>query len=454
MIERLVIFGASGDLTGRYLLPALAALEAADRLPDGLEIAGAARENWDDAVFQSAASERLDEHAADLPAGARERLVGRLRYRRFDLEDPASVARAVSGGAGPVAAYLALPPGIFPEAVRALDSANLPQGSRIALEKPFAEDLSDARSLNRLLGEVAGPAGEQALFRVDHVLGMATTQNLLALRFANRFPEAVWNSEHIDVIEILWEETLGLEGRAGYFDNAGALKDVLQNHAMQLLALVAMEPPVSLGEEDLRDAKVAALRAVRELAPDEVARRTRRGRYTAGEVDGRDIPSYVEEEGVDPERGTETFAEIELEIDSARWAGTRFVLRGGKALSERCKAIVVHFRPVEASPFDAPANELRVGIDGPEDITLRLTGSPSPVASALTLAAAPPATELSAYARVLLDLLDGDGKLSVRGDEAEEAWRVVTPVLTAWADDAVPLEDYTAGSDGPRLALL
>lgn len=450
MIERLVIFGASGDLTGRYLLPALATLEAANRLPHEFEVVGAAREDWDDAAFQSAARGHLVEHASELPPGARDRLIGRLRYRRFDLEDPASVARAVDGGAGPVAAYLALPPGAFPEAVRALDSANLPEGSRIALEKPFGESLSHARSLNGLLDEVAGSAGEQALFRVDHVLGMATTQNLLGLRFANRFPEAVWNSEHIALIEILWEETLGLEGRAGYFDQAGALKDVLQNHAMQLLALVAMERPVSLGEEDLRGAKVEALRAVRELAPDEVASRTRRGRYTAGEVDGREIPSYVDEEGVDPERGTETFAEIELEIDSARWSGTPFVLRGGKALSTRRKGIVVHFRPVDRSPFNELANELWVGIDGPEDITLKLTGSPSsPEISALTFAAAPPASELSAYARVLLDLLGGDGQLSVRGDEAEEAWRVVTPVLTAWAADDVPLEKYAAGTDGP-----
>jgi glucose-6-phosphate 1-dehydrogenase len=222
----------------------------------------------------------------------------------------------------------------------------LPAGSRIVVENPFGEDLQSAIALNRLLVETLGPAGEQAVFRVDHVLGMATVQNLLTLRLANRFLDAVWNSDHVEQVEILWEETLALEGRAGYYDRAGALKDVLQSHMLQLLALIAMEPPAGLEARDLDDRKLEALRSVRPLRRADVARRTRRARYTAGRLaTGEDVPSYAEEDGVEPERKTETFAEVALELESPRWAGTRFLLRAGKALSRRRKIAIVRFRP-------------------------------------------------------------------------------------------------------------
>lgn len=452
-IDRLLLFGASGDLVGRYLLPALAALGAAGRLPEGFQIVGAAREDWTDTRFRDHAAERLDHHAADLPPAARAATLAALRYRRVDFGDIETVEAVVNGtGEGPVAAYLAIPSRVFAAAIGALDGVGLRAGSRIAVEKPFGEDLADAVRLNALLARFAADAGEGAVFRVDHVLGMATAQNLLGLRFANRVFEPVWSSAHIERVEILWEERLALEGRAGYYDGTGALEDVLQNHVLQVLALVAMEPPAGVGERELRDAKVELLRSARPPAPDEMRSQTRRARYTAGRIDERQVPSYVDEEGVDPERCTETFAEVVLRLDTPRWSGTPFVLRAGKALGRRRRGAIVRFRPAAAPTFGAAvgANELWIGIEGPDDIALRLSGS---VAGAelvpLTLTASPPDSDLPAYGQVLLDLLTGGSSLSVRGDEAEEAWRVMEPVLEAWREGRVPLEEYRAGSAGP-----
>jgi glucose-6-phosphate 1-dehydrogenase len=466
MIERLLLFGATGDLAGRFLLPALAELCALGQLPDTFEVIGSARQELSDEEFRRSAGEQLERHAPDVPEPAREALLRRLRYRQIDVgSDAASgIIRDVLGST-PIAVYLALPPALFVPTITALRDAGLPQGSRIVVEKPFGEDLEGAVALDRLLAQLAGTAGEGVTFRVDHVLGMATVQNLLGLRFANRILEPVWNSTHIEQIEILWEETLALEGRAGYYDRSGALKDVMQNHMLQILALVAMEPPASLGERDLRNRKVEALRTVRPPEPARMAERTRRARYTAGRLtdtggaDGSEVPDYAAEEGVDPARCTETFAEVWLELESWRWAGTRFVLRAGKALQRRWKGVVVRFRPVPYLPFEGDAthlipNELRIGLDGPECLELHLTGSmPGPHAALvpLVLSGEPPSAKLRAYSRVLLDVLSGGSTLSVRGDEAEQAWRIVTPVLNAWAADRVPLEEYPAGSPGlPR----
>lgn len=265
MIEKLVLFGATGDLAGRFLLPALAALHAAGMLPERFRVTGAATSKLSNEEFQRRATQRLEEHATDVPAAARASLVQRLRYRPVDFKDRRSVAAVLSDGdasdsaATPLAAYLALPTGLFPVAVTALSEAGLPHGSRIALEKPFGENLAGAVALNALLTRLTGSAMEESVFRVDHVLGMATVQNLIGLRMANPILESIWNSAHIEQIEILWEETLALEGRAKYYDRAGALKDVMQNHMFQLLSLAAMELPSSLNERELRDAKVTAL---------------------------------------------------------------------------------------------------------------------------------------------------------------------------------------------------
>ncbi|MDQ3893678.1 MAG: glucose-6-phosphate dehydrogenase, partial [Actinomycetota bacterium] len=271
MIERLVLFGATGDLAGRFLLPALAALHAAGKLPDAFHVIGAARKQLDDAAFRRSAADGLEEHAGGVPTAARDAVVRTLRYRPVDIDDAGSVAALFDSGGPPAAAYLALPPAVFPAAVRALADVGLPAGSRIALENPFGEDLASAAKLNRLLARAAGDDGEQAVFRVDHALAMATVQNMVAMRLANPVLEAIWNGRHVDRVEILWEETLALEGRAGYYDTAGALKDVMQSHMLQVLSVIAMEPPATSGERDLRDRKLSALRAIRPLRRAEVA---------------------------------------------------------------------------------------------------------------------------------------------------------------------------------------
>ncbi|MEV4579946.1 glucose-6-phosphate dehydrogenase [Nonomuraea jabiensis] len=450
MIDRLIILGATGDLNARYLLPALAALHAAGHLGDRFELTCADRQDWTGEEFRRWASAQLDRHAPAEPGETRKAIADRARYRRADATDAADIALLVAGD-GPVAVYLSLPPAIFPRTVAALGAANLPPGSRIVLEKPFGEDLDSAVELNRLL---TGVIPEQAVFRVDHFLAMTTVQNVLGSRLANRVLESIWNSAHIAEVEIVWDETLTLEGRAGYYDGAGALKDMVQNHLLQVLCLVAMEPPLSLGERDLRDRKIDVLRSVRLMTDDDVVRRTRRARYLAGRIGDRDVPAYAEEEGVDPKRRTETFAEVELELDSWRWSGTTFRLRTGKALGHDRKEVAVRFRPVPHLPFgfneEAAPNVLRFGLE-PESMTLALTGIGAGAHSLapLTLAAQPAPPELPAYGRLLLDVLHGNAALSIRGDEAEEAWRVLAPVLSAWSRDLVPMGEYLAGSDGP-----
>lgn len=450
MIDRLAVFGATGDLTGRYLLPALAALHAAGHLGERWEVTGASREDWDTERYREWMAAQFERHDPSGPAGAKEAITAAARYVRADVTDPADVAAAIAGD-GPVAVYLALPPALFPPVITALHEAGLPAGSRIVLEKPFGEDLAGAQKLNRLLADLVP---EQAVFRVDHFLAMTTVQNVLGSRLANRVLEPIWNSTHIAEIEIVWDETLALEGRAGYYDHVGALKDMVQNHLLQLLCLVAMEPPVTLGERDLRDRKVDVLRSVRLLTEYDVVHRTRRARYLPGRIGDHDLPAYVDEDGVDPRRRTETFAEVELELDSWRWSGTRFRLRSGKALAADRKEVAVRFRPVPHLPFghsgEALPNVLRFNLE-PEGLALDLTGigahTDELAPLALTARMEPPG--LPPYGRLLLDVLEGDPALSIRGDEAEEAWRVLEPVLSAWEKDLVPLEEYPAGSAGP-----
>jgi glucose-6-phosphate 1-dehydrogenase len=410
VIRTLLLLGATGDLARRFLLPALGALHAADRLPERFRVVAAARGRLDDAGVRRLAGDAL-------PASV-------LAYRCVDVGDPASLAAALDGAPEPVVAYLALPPRVFATTLESLGEAGLPAGSRVAIEKPFGDDVGSARQLNALLART-----ELGGYRVDHALGMETVQNLIAMRRRNPVLERLWNGDSVEQIEILWEETLALEGRAGFYDRVGALKDVLQSHVLQLLALVAMAPPRVDGH--LRGPKLDVLRSVAVTG-------SRRARYAAGTLaDGREVPSYADEDGVDRARCTETFAEVALELDDPRWHGTRFVLRTGKALAHRRKLVLLRFRD---------GGELEVGIDGPEDVVLRLAGA---AADRLELRAPAPGDGLPPYARVLLDVLGGTSALSVGGDEAEEAWRVVAPVLAAWETGRVPLEEYPAGSAGP-----
>ena len=456
MVERIVIFGATGDLAVRYLIPALARLYEAGKLPDGMGITAVDRKDWGNGEngFRRLALDNLRRHAGSVSASARAKMVTEvMEYRRADVTDAQSVVSALDPLTGPILAYLALPPAVFAPTLEALKRANLPEGSRVAIEKPFGVDLESARELNRLLH---GFLPEQSIFRVDHFLAWQPFPSIMGLRFANGVFEPLWDRNHIERVEILWEETLTLEGRAGYFDHAGALKDLIQNHLLQLLCLTAMEAPSAPHRGDLRDRKVDLLRSVRRLSPEEAQRRTVRARYGTGRIGDRDVPAYADEEGVDPSRGTETFAEVTLSIDNPRWSGVPFVLRAGKALGRFKGEIAVHFKPVSHPAFqgmgDPKPNVLRVRLQ-PDRVTLNLNVNgphdPFGLEQVELNADFAPQDFFAAYERLFLDLLEGNTTLFVRADEAEEAWRVADPILGAWRQGLVPLLEYPAGSDGP-----
>jgi glucose-6-phosphate 1-dehydrogenase len=452
MIERILLFGAGGDLAGRYLMPALARLEEAGRLSDRMTIFAVGRSEMETDEYRRQMDAKLDRHAPDLGRDVRDATLARLDYRIADATSRDDIRDLVDAGEGPLVAYLALPPSLFGDAIEALAEAGLPEGSRIVVEKPFGEDLESAQGLNDLLHETLP---ENAVFRIDHFLQKQTVQNILGLRFANRIFEPLWNRNNVDQVEITWDETLGLEGRAGYYDRAGALRDMVQNHLLQLLCLVAMEPPATLNERDLRDRKVEVLRAVRRMDPEQVADQTIRARYTAGQVNGERLPDYASEEGVDPARETETFAQVTLAIDNWRWSGVPFILRSGKALGRDSRTITVRFRPVPHLAFgqagEPARNALRLEMD-PDRIAIvtNVTGRAETFRlESLELDADLARQELPAYSRLLLDVLEGEVALSIRDDEAIEAWRIVDPILEAWSRGMPPLGHYKAGSSGP-----
>jgi glucose-6-phosphate 1-dehydrogenase len=318
------------------------------------------------------------------------------------------------------------------------------------MEKPFGTDRAKARELNHL---VATLVPENQVFRIDHFLGRSDVLNLLGTRFANRLLEPVWNNQHVESIEIVYDESLGLEGRAGYYDKAGALVDMLQSHLLQVMALLMMDPISRVDERELRDAKGAVLRATRLRGTP--AEASRRARYTAGVLDGRRLTAYSREPGVDASRRTETLAELTLEVDTWRWRGVPVVLRSGKALGRPRKEAVVTLRPTPHLPDGLRGHDTRDQVTiGFKPARLALHLDVSGPGDPFDLETASPSTDLAdgdllAYGEVLAGILDGDPLLAVRGDNAEECWRIVEPVLDAWREDEVPLDTYAAGSDGP-----
>lgn len=452
MMPSFVIFGATGDLTGRYLLPAFAHLLHADKLSGPPKIVGIGMESWNQETFRRHADEQLVQHS-DVEERVRQQLVACLDYQQADITNPRQVREIMAKVSGPVIAYLALPSGLFAPAIEAVAAVRAREmdGIRLVVEKPFGEDLKSAQQLNRLLHE-AFP--ESAIFRMDHFLGMRTVQNILGLRFANRLFEPVWSNQHIQQVEMIWDETLALEGRASYYDRAGALRDMVQNHLLQLLCYVAMEPPVSLQADDVRSRKVDVLRAVRDMTPEEVNKQTVRARYSAGRIEGTAIPAYVEEKGIDPGRRTETFVQATLYIDNWRWAGVPFVFRTGKALARDRHEVVVQFKPVPHLAFtlhsSVGTNRLRIQFDPDRiDLHLNVTGADELFSLHETALERELAGQtIPAYGQVLLDIIEGDHSLSIRDDEIEASWRIVQPISDAWAQGQSPLREYAAGSEG------
>jgi glucose-6-phosphate 1-dehydrogenase len=469
----LVVFGASGDLTARKLLPALAQLAAHGLLPVGFAVVGVARSRLGDDRWRETVAE-----AAPTPSDAWTRIVAASRYVAGDYGDPDTHAQLALvldelDRQRPAPAnrvfYLATVPSVFADIVRALGSSGLAKppadtaSVRVVIEKPFGHDLASARQLDRDIHEVLR---EDQIYRIDHYLGKETVQNVIALRFANAIFEPIWNRRYVDHLQITVAEALGVEHRGSFYESAGALRDIVQNHVLQVLALTLMEPPATVNPIGIRDEKVKALRAVDILTVDEVPGDVVRGQYAAGPVDGQQVPGYREEEGVAPTSQTETFVAMKLRIDNWRWAGVPVYVRTGKRLSKRATEVVMQFKPVPHLPFAAPQarglhpNVLLLRIQPDEGICLRFgakvpgqTFEVSDVAMNFSYRSTFNADPPEAYERLLLDALSGDPTLFIRTDEVEQAWEICDPILQAWHEGDVPLARYAAGTWGPREAV-
>ncbi|MDT7043773.1 glucose-6-phosphate dehydrogenase [Candidatus Nitronereus thalassa] len=452
MVDRLVIFGATGDVVSRLFLPALVGLVQESTFPRNLSITAIARKSWSTEQYHQHVRETFRKQGTDVESDQLEYLFSCIQYAQ--VEDLSHIQRVQEAlGSSPFVAYLALPPSTFSMVLNTIKQIGIPQGSRIIFEKPFGENFGSARTLNYQAHQIFP---EEQVFRIDHFLGKQTVRNILGLRFGNRIFEPIWNQHHIENVEIIWDETLALEGRVGYYDKAGALKDMIQNHLLQLMCLIGMEPPISFNDRDFRDRKVDLLRAVRSLTPDEVKQQTVRAQYDAGTINGKAIPAYKDEDGVDADRGTETYAEIKLWIDSWRWAGVPFVLRSGKALGKDRKEVLIHFKDVPYLAFgeskEIQRNILRLQFS-PDSLNLSLNlngaGDPFQLNPAELKSQLAPQDTLP-YGDLFLNVLANDPILFIRADEVEELWRIIEPIQSGWEQDQVPLFSYPAGSLKPK----
>jgi glucose-6-phosphate 1-dehydrogenase len=481
----IVIFGASGDLAKRKLIPAIYELAREKLLDEKSYVVGYSRSPMSDEQFRNVAREAIEKHARSKPIDEQvwKSLQPRFHYMQADYgskEDHARVAETLKrldekfNSSGNRLFYLATPPETFDDIVtrvgeRELIEEGQPAGQdpkpwrRIILEKPFGHDLASARQLNELLYKYFT---EEQVFRIDHYLGKETVQNLMVLRFANAIFEPIWSYKYIDHVQITVAETLGVGGRGGYYDQSGALRDMVQNHLFQLMALVAMEPPASLDAISIRDEKVKVFKSIRPIRPEQVDAFAVRAQYTAGEAGGEQTPGYRAEKGVPAESKTETFAALKLFIDNWRWSGTPFYLRTGKYLPEKLSEVVVRFRSPPMTLFqkqcESPVypNDLVIRVQPDEGISWRLNGKVpggamtiKPVALDMfyktTFHKEPP----EAYERLLLDATTGDQTLFIRGDEAEAAWAVIDQFAQGWARSPKPPQEYAPGSWGPRAAI-
>ncbi|HEX8382486.1 MAG TPA: glucose-6-phosphate dehydrogenase [Sphingomonas sp.] len=469
-VAKLLLFGATGDLAQRMLLPSLYGLHADGLLPEGLTIIGAARSEHDDASYRVFAEEALEKYLAKdrNDAATITSFVERLTYQAMDLSDAegfAPLAEKVGDVAGGLAIFLSTAPSLFEPAITGLASIGLTgETVRIGLEKPLGYDLASSREINQA---VFAAFPEPRTYRIDHYLGKETVQNILALRFGNSFFEPIWNARGIASVQITIAETVGLEERAGYYDGMGALRDMVQNHMLQLLALIAMEPPARFDGTAVRDEKAKLFHSLRPITAAEVETHVVAGQYVAGATDGKIVRSYVDELG--KESSTETFVAIKAHVDNWRWQGVPFYLRTGKRMATRRSEIAIEFKPVPHSMFASRGGKLQ-----PNMLVIRL--QPEEYVQLLVMAKEPGLDRdgvrlrevplnLSmdcefagtrrriAYERLLLDLIEGDQTLFVRRDEVEAQWRWIDAIREGWAENRMKPKTYPTGTWGPSAAI-
>ncbi len=474
-----VLFGATGDLAHRKVVPALFQLWRTHLLPHEFAIVAVGRRPYTDQAFREELKGALDKHSRVQPVDqdAWDELASRIVYHQGDFNDPASYDRLSAtldgldkerGTRGNRIFYLATQPSAFPEIVGQLGRVGLDHERhdggwrRVIIEKPFGHDLDSAIRLNREVGKVFR---ERQVYRIDHYLGKETVRNLLVFRFANGIFEPIWNRSHIDHVQITVAESIGIEGRGAFYEETGASRDFLQNHLLQLLSLVAMEPPTTFDADALRDEKVKVIRAVTEMGPDQVRRDVVRGQYGPGWVGGKPVIGYRSEPNVDPASETETYIAARLTIDDWRWSGVPFYLRMGKRLPKRATEIAIQFKEVPHQLFrdsaaDPEPNLLAMRIQPDEGIMLRF-GAKVPglgvdvrnVTMDFGYGSAFQVDSPDAYETLILDALLGDASLFTRADEVEEAWGIVDPIITSWAEAPAPdLPNYEAGTWGPEAA--
>jgi glucose-6-phosphate 1-dehydrogenase len=465
------VFGGTGDLALRKLLPALYLRELEGQLPDDTRIIGVSRAELDDDGYRTAVRVALTSYVAadDLDDAAVDRLLGRLHHLMLDVEHPDDWYRLhdlLKDRPGPEDTvrvfYLAVGPSLFGAICRNLDEIGaVNELARVVLEKPIGHDLASARAVNDAVGAVFT---EPQIFRIDHYLGKESVQNLLVTRFANTFLEPMWNSHWVDHVQITVAESLGVGARGGYYDHSGALRDMVQNHLLQLLCLVAMEPPSHIGRETVRDEKLKVLQALKPMTPADVDHDTVRGRYTAGLVDGDAVPSYSQDLGYTGS-STETFVALRTEVQNWRWAGVPFYLRTGKRMDRRASEIVVVFKQPPHAMFPhsegtTEPNRLHIQVQPDEGMRLHLTAKEPgpggirlrPVSLDLSYATAFEQRLPDAYERLLMDVIRGNPTLFMRRDEVEAAWSWVEPILTRWATSPDRPKRYPAGTSGPTAA--
>ncbi|HMM42148.1 MAG TPA: glucose-6-phosphate dehydrogenase [Thermomicrobiales bacterium] len=472
----MVIFGASGDLTERKLIPALYNLALERLLPVGFTVVGFARHDEDDDSFRKKMRESVDEFSRRTPVDEAvwESFSQGLFYVRGDFTQAdaydglASRLTELDGQRGTLGNrmfYLATPPDFYDDIIELIGRQDLNEGpekswQRIIVEKPFGHDLESAEHLNQVVNQVFA---ERDVYRIDHYLGKETVQNIIAFRFSNGVWEPLWNRQYVDHVQITVAESIGIEGRGGYYDETGALRDMVQNHLMQLLTLVAMEPPVALTSDPVRDEKVKVLHAVRPINPDLVRRFTVRGQYSAGYSDGEPVPGYCEEEKVAADSQTETYVALKLFIDNWRWAGVPFYLRTGKRMPRRVSEIAIQFKRAPHLLFNADVadelepNVLALGIQPNEGIALTFgVKVPGPMMNLRSVhmgfeyGTAFNVQSPDAYERLLLDAMLGDGTLFTRRDEVAAAWGIVTQIRDGWEKlGTTEIPTYEAGTWGP-----